>query len=86
MYKSVSNSEKPYTCENTQIINPPAQNWNDWKDLRRKSCSINQLPSWVLEEREAAAIARRRKMLEERAKRIHNPRNTSIAVSFIIFL
>ncbi|XP_068231868.1 LOW QUALITY PROTEIN: RIB43A-like with coiled-coils protein 1 [Palaemon carinicauda] len=38
------------------------------------------LPSWVLDEREAAQIARRRRILQERAVRIHQPRTTSIAV------
>ncbi|KAK3852020.1 hypothetical protein Pcinc_041377 [Petrolisthes cinctipes] len=38
------------------------------------------LPSWVLESREEAQIARRRGLLQERAVRIHQPRTTSIAV------
>ncbi|XP_066986742.1 RIB43A-like with coiled-coils protein 2 [Macrobrachium rosenbergii] len=38
------------------------------------------LPSWVLDEREAARISRRRRLLQERAVRIHQPRTTSIAV------
>ncbi|KAK7087007.1 hypothetical protein SK128_027619, partial [Halocaridina rubra] len=38
------------------------------------------LPSWVLEEREAARIAHRRRILQERAVRIHQPRATSISV------
>ncbi|XP_045581771.1 RIB43A-like with coiled-coils protein 1 [Procambarus clarkii] len=38
------------------------------------------LPSWVLEQKEAARIAHRRRLLQERAVRIHQPRATSIAV------
>ncbi|XP_037772713.1 RIB43A-like with coiled-coils protein 2 [Penaeus monodon] len=44
------------------------------------SAGCPALPSWVLDEREAARIARRRRLLQERAHRIHQPRVTSIAV------
>ncbi|XP_042871618.1 RIB43A-like with coiled-coils protein 1 [Penaeus japonicus] len=44
------------------------------------SAGCPALPSWVLDEREAARIARRRRLLQERAQRIHQPRVTSIAV------
>ncbi|MPC66561.1 hypothetical protein E2C01_060710 [Portunus trituberculatus] len=43
--------------------------------------TASALPSWVLEEREAAGIRHRRRVLEQRAQRIHGlPRATSIAV------
>ncbi|XP_071543703.1 RIB43A-like with coiled-coils protein 2 [Panulirus ornatus] len=44
------------------------------------SRAVPTLPSWVLEEKEAARIAHRRRLLQERAARIHQPRATSIAV------
>ena len=39
------------------------------------------LPSWILTEKENARIAHTRKVLQERAYRIHQPKATSIAVS-----
>ncbi|XP_063845126.1 RIB43A-like with coiled-coils protein 1 [Scylla paramamosain] len=45
------------------------------------TAAATALPSWVLEEREAGRIKHRRRVLEQRAQRIHGlPRATSIAV------
>ncbi|XP_050730776.1 RIB43A-like with coiled-coils protein 2 [Eriocheir sinensis] len=50
-------------------------------DTTAATAAAPALPSWVLEARDAAAIARRRRLLQERAYRIHaQPRSTSIAV------
>ena len=79
MYHSESHANTSFAPNKTTVLQVTNEAPGHIEDHRKKSTCV--LPSWILEERESAAIARRRKLLEDRAKRIHDPRVTSIAVS-----